>query len=692
MEDLIKCKMKVVKIMFPKNKEIESGDFSIFTTNVLELLEGDMPEMNEFFNTVSLKGNVPHLREGDIFTFVFNNPEKNKYGTSYTVVSVIKEIDPGNEKELKEYFKIMCGNSIAEELIKVENAYDMLLNKDDENLLKIKGIGEKTLKRIYSNIAAYSDISYAFTHLLPLGLTKSLINKICLSVGGAVAAVQVCKNDPYSLINKVKGISFPVADKIALECGLDYYSPIRLRAAIIYILETNGELGKSYLTSSQLWQEVKKIINIEFLGFSNSVQTLINEGIIAYSQQGDMVSLMKYIELESEILKELIRIRDAEKEIKIPEGWEEKIEEIEEEQGWKHTDEQLEGVKSVLFENIVAIQGEAGTGKTTIINTIGKILKDYTMEMCCLSARAAQRIREVSGFNAQTIHRTLNIGIDLGDEEINNPVIYADILIIDEASMVSGTLFLKLLKAIPNGCKVVILGDNGQLTAIGNCSVFSDLINNNIIKVIKLTQIHRQAKKSALITIGRKMRKQEQIFEKGFTGSRVLGELQDLELFVELESENFLGKIKEKFLEGIEITKNILEVQVISAMKTKGILSAYNLNIMLQEIVYEKGFLEVDNFIEGQGKIKIYKGDKIINTKNNYSTRSPEIKSAFTDEVIKPKKVTPIFNGSIGIVEEIKKDSIIVDFYGIGLVEIHKEDYPLLNLAYAITCHSAQGS
>ena len=226
MENRIKCKMKINRIMFPKDKQIESGSFAIFTANVITHISGDRPVKHPHFGTVSLKGNVPHLREGDTFTITFGDAEVNSYGTSYTVSSVTKEIDPKDKKQLREYFNIMCGRSVAEELMKIEGAYEMLQERNDEELLKVKGIGKARLEQIYNNIGTYSDISYAFAKLEPLGLTRKLISKICMTVGGAVSAVDICTTNPYSLIKKVKGVSFITADQIAIKCGLDFYSPI----------------------------------------------------------------------------------------------------------------------------------------------------------------------------------------------------------------------------------------------------------------------------------------------------------------------------------------------------------------------------------------------------------------------------------------------------------------------------------
>lgn len=671
---MIKCKMKIDRIMFPKDREVNSGEFSIFTAKVLQHIEGDYPVKHEVFKTVSLKGEVPSIKAGDEFTITFDTPETNKYGTSYTVLSVTKEINPENKEEVREYLKLMCGETITKELMKLDNPYKLLKEKNDEELLKVKGIKESRLQQIYKKIEDYSDNSLAFIKLEPLGLTKTQIKNICYAVGGAVNAIDVCKNNPYSLIKKVKGIGFKIADDIAIKCGMNPFSPIRIKSAIKHLLEEAGEAGKSYLYAPQLLQEIRKIVSIEFYALDSAVRDMLKNKELVLSDDGMMVALPYYIKLEQDIAKEIIRIRDAESVINVPDDWMKTVIEIEERQGWNHTEEQLTGIEMSLKNNILVVSGKAGSGKSTVTNAMAEVLKDYDISLCCLSAKASQRLREVTGMDASTIHRLLGLGME--EEYGEEPEIYSDIVIIDEASMVSGTLFLKLLRAIKTGAKIIILGDDGQLTAIGNCSVFSDLMVSKKIPHIELTKIHRQAEKSAIITKSIDFRNQVPICDKSFSGHAIMGELQDLELFV-LPQENLLHQIKEKFLEDLKVMNNeILEVQVISALKTRGMLSIHNINLELQALVNPR---TGDSF-EGTNKTKIFIGDKVINLKNNYGAKDEE------------GKRVGVWNGSIGIVQEIKKNEVVINFTGIGKIVIEKENFNNINLAYAISCHSSQGS
>ena len=671
---MIKCKIKVDKIMFPKNKKVESGDFCIFTGEVVQHLDGEYPIKHKHFKTVSLKGEVPAIETGDVFTMTFANPEVNKFGTSYTILSVTKEIDSSNKEEVRDYLKLMCGESIAKELMKLDNPYQLLQERRDDELLKVKGIKRGRLEQIYKKIGTYSDNSLAFIKLEPFGLTKTQIRNICYSVGGAVSAIDICMNNPYVLIKKVKGIGFKVADDIAIKCGMNPFSATRIKSAVIHILEEAGEAGKSYLYAPQLLQEIRKIVSIEFFALDAVVKEMFVNKDLVISEDGTKVALPYYISLEQNIAKEIERLRDAKSTIKIPDNWREIVAKLEEKQGWKHTEEQMLGIEMSLCNNLFVVSGKAGSGKSTVTNAMAEVLKDYEIALCCLSAKASQRLREVTGMDASTIHKLLNLGIsDENDEEC--PV-YADIVIIDEASMISGTLFLRLLRAIRSGSKVIILGDDGQLTAIGNCSVFSDLMVSKKVPHIELTKIHRQAEKSAIITKSIDFRNQIKICDKDFVGHSVMGELQDLELFV-LPQEQLLQQIKQKFIQDLKIVENdILEVQVISALKSRGALSIQNINLELQSLVNPR----IGDSFEGANNVKIFLGDKVINLKNNYKAKDEN-----------GKKVG-VWNGSIGIVKKIDKEEVMIDFTGIGKIIITKENFNNINLAYAITCHSSQGS
>ncbi|MFR2314859.1 AAA family ATPase [Terrisporobacter sp.] len=671
-----KTKIKIDRIMFPKNtKKTNPGDYCIFTAKVEQHIEGDKPILHETYKTMTLKGVVPSIKAGDVYIAHYNNPETNNYGTSYSLVMITTEIDRTDKKQVQDYLKMLCGDQIAKELIKLNDPIGMIERRETENLLKIKGIGKKKLDSIYDNIEQTTDYSGALAALEPLGLTKQLIINICTAYGSPETAIQICKTKPYDLVKKVKGISFSKADEIARKCALNMTSDSRLECLIYVILNENGQGGRSYLHANQLIALISDVMRVDMEQLNRVVAKMYADKTIILTTKGQHIGLTQYFELEKQICEELMRLVDAKTRIKTPGNWRETVKKLEERQKWTHTDEQLLGIETTLKNNVVIVTGKAGTGKSTITNAMLEILDDYDAKLTCLSAKASQRIEEVTGRSASTIHRLLKIGVPgLGGAMKPEPIL-TDILIVDESSMVNGELFLKLLKNTPDGTKVIILGDDGQLQAIGDCAVLSDLLTTSKIPIIRLNKIHRQAQKSAIVTKSIAIRNQEEIYPRGYEGHMTLGELQDLELFIQKEKEGLIQHVINSFKKELEKNNgNVLEVQVITPMKKRGNLCTYKLNKELQKIYNSctSEYYEDEN-------VRIYVGDKVINTKNNYKIKNTE------------GEITPIFNGNIGIVKDITENTIVVDFNGEDIV-FKGSVRQSLNLAYAITTHSSQGS
>lgn len=671
----MKSKIKIERILYPKVQKTDAGDYSIFTATVLDHLEGDKPEIHSTYKTITLKGIVPSIQRGDDFIAMYGEPEVTDYGTSYKLISLTKELNRLDTKQVRDYLEFVCGSSLTNEMMKVPNILDLIENRNDEELLKIKGIGTKKLEQIYKNVNSTMDNSYAYAELSPLGITTFQINAICSAYNSPQTAVEICKTNPYDLVKRVKGISFIKADEIAMKCGLNMNSKERLECAITHILSSNGALGKTYTTNIQLLNALAKLNFIDWNLINEVILEMQNKKLIYLLENGTQISLKYYFELEKQIAIELLRLSNAESNIVPPDDIEEIVNCIEECNGWKHTDEQFAGILKTLKENVIIIKGYAGTGKSTIVNAITRILSSYRIEQTCLSAKASQRLQQVTLIDTKTIHRLLNLGFTDDDKNNKKPItVYADILILDEFSMVNATLFLKLLKALRNGCKLVLLGDTGQLQAIGDGCCMADMIKSGVIPVVDLTQIHRQAQASAITTKSIDVRHQKQIYETGFKGHRRLGELKDLELFI-LEKEEIVSNVIKKFKEEMDIYNDVLEVQIICPMKNRGMICTTKINTLIQNVYNPK----VGNSFTNKDGVTFYVGDKVINTVNNYSATNED------------GEKTSIFNGNIGIVKEIANKSIIVEFEEETIVFKNKE-CDNLNLAYCISVHSSQGS
>lgn len=351
--------------------------------------------------------------------------------------------------------------------------------------------------------------------------------------------------------------------------------------------------------------------------------------------------------------------------------------------GFKYCFTLPSGMWVMRRENRIAITGNCG--KTSTINGAVKVLSEYDIRATALSGKASVRITEATGIDACTIHRLL--GYQHGKFEFNEKrQLNADVVILDEATMVNGTLFLSLLKAIPSGAKLLMLGDHQQLTPIGNCQVFTDILETETLPTMKLTKIHRQAEASGIIPTSIKITNQEQIFNSSFEDNTILGELKDMEMDIYKKDESPDQRVINHFLKQYELTNDVMETQVLSPVKMRGDLSTYNLNTKIQQII--NPVREDDDYIEVKIKDKskqpkFYKlkvGDKVINTVNNYKTIDVE------------GKVTPVFNGNMGIIKEIDNGSCVVDFIGVGELLLNRDAIKNLELGYAISIHKSQGS
>ena len=367
-------------------------------------------------------------------------------------------------------------------------------------------------------------------------------------------------------------------------------------------------------------------------------------------------------------------------------NWEEIVNKVEEKQGFAFTNEQRAAIKLSLDNNVMALTGLAGAGKTSTANGICSLYDNYSIIACALSGKASVRITEATGLPASTIHRTL--GYQNGQFIFNKEnKLAVDIVLIDEATMINGTLFLSLLEAIPSGAKVIIMGDVQQLTPIGNCQVFADILDSNVLPIVKLTKPHRQALMSGIIPTSIKVANQEQIFGNSFEGNHILGELKDMELDITSSKESLSDIIIRHFQVEMMKYNDIMEVQVCVPMRIRGDMSCYNLNTRIQSIYNPqfKDCKEIEIFLEKKKedvkKYVIREGDKVLNTKNNYKC------------VNKDGETTPVFNGNIGIVKEIEDGGYCtIDFIGIGEVVFNKSEAKNLELAYACTVHKMQGS
>ena len=704
-EKILKIECTLDRIFYPKYaKKVDSGEFAIFSVIVTKRLEN----CDEDLYSIKLKGNTCTLEYGTTYKVFCKLSESHEiYGDTYELVYISKCIDISSKDKQKEFLKNVLNENLVDKLFdEYDDVIKLLEERDIKSLMKIKGIGNQVALKMIDEYEESKDYSSIYMELGQLGLTHTFIKKLVDFYHSPDTVIDVVRNNPYDLV-RVDGVGFKKADEVACKVGIGQYDIRRIKGFLLHHLNEQGEAGKSYLN----YQELMKAL-YDTLGFvpeevvnATAKQMIDNEDVVVL-ENGTKIALKRFYDLEKNIMNELLRLQigrikviesdtdEFESELHkdyIPKSfnignWETIIQRVEEKQGFTFTDEQKAAIKLSLDNHVMALTGLAGAGKTSTANGICSLYDNYNILACALSGKASVRITEATGLPASTIHRAL--GYQNGQFMFNKDnKLAVDIVLIDEATMINGTLFLSLLEAIPTGAKVIIMGDVQQLTPIGNCQVFADILDSNVLPVVKLTKPHRQALMSGIIPTSIKVANQEQIFGNNFEGNEILGELKDMELDITSSKESMSDTIINHFQTEMAKYNDIMEVQVCVPMRLKGELSCYNLNTKIQNIYNPKfnDSKEIEILLEKKNedtkKYLIRVGDKVLNTKNNYKCTNVE------------GDTTPVFNGNIGIVKEIEDNGYCtIDFVGIGEVVFSKTDSKNLELAYACTVHKMQGS
>lgn len=709
-EKIVKAEVVLERIVFPKySKSVESGEFAIFSARIVKPIENC-----EELETIKYKGNVCKLDYGTTYKMYGRVVDTHEiYGDTYEILYMSKCIDISSKDKQKEFLKNILNENLVEKLFdKYEDVLKLLEDRDVKSLMEIKGIGNQVALKMIDEYEEAKDYSSIYMELGQLGLTHTFIKKLVEFYNSPDTVIDVVRNNPYDLV-RVDGVGFKKADEVACKVGIGQYDIRRIKGFLLHHLNEQGEAGKSYLTYQELMQSL-----YDTLGFvpeevvNTTAKLMVDHKDVVVVDNGNKIALRKFYELEENIMKELMRLQIG--NIKIIESneedddslendlhqdyipksfnicnWEDIVTKVEDNQSFPFTDEQRGAIKLSLDNYVIAITGDAGCGKTTTANGICSLYEDYSILACALSGKASVRITEATGLPACTIHRALQYMNGSFDFNKYNKLA-VDIVLIDEATMINGTLFLSLLEAIPTGAKVIIMGDVQQLTPIGNCQVFADILDSEVLPVVRLTKPHRQALRSGIIPTSIKIANQELIFSNNFTGHEILGELEDMELDIsdnKTDKETLVESIMTHFQREIEKYNDIIEVQVCVPMRLRGELSCYNLNTKIQAL-YNPKFTEgneLEIFLEKKNedtkKYIIRVGDKVLNTKNNYKCTNTE------------GEITPVFNGNIGIVKDISDDGYCtIDFIGIGEVVFNKKESKKLELAYACTVHKMQGS
>ena len=583
----------------------------------------------------------------------------------YLASGAVKGIGPKTARKIVEQF----GEETAE-----------VLESQPERLCTIKGISYERAVEIANQFSGHKSIRDIIFSLSPYGITPDEAVEIHKTLG--TDSVEKVKENPYLLCCDSIGLDFQRVDEIADGLEIVKDCDQRICAGIMYVLHHNLGNGHTCIPREKIVEISAKMLDCNTVKVDDCCEILVKEEQIAAENLGgtEFLFLKQYYDSEryiSERVKIMMRFMTDAKEVE-----ENEIDKIGQQLGIEFDEIQRLAIEQSISEQSVILTGGPGTGKTTTVNGIIKIMENRGLKIALAAptGRAAQRLTELTGMEAKTIHRLLEVGTsDDGKSHIyvrneKNPLDY-DALIIDEMSMVDALLFENLLRAVRFNCRLILVGDADQLPSVGAGNILCDLIKSGIVPVIKLEKIFRQAEKSLIVVNAHNIINGKPIVLDGKDSDFFFIEQNNPLKVVSLVNDLFSRRLPEAY--GLNSVEDI-QVLCPSKMMESGTL---NINNVLQRQLNPSG----DDIPEVAFKgFVLRRGDKVMQIKNNYD---------IVWENDKGECGTGVFNGDVGILTEVnlKEGSVKVAF-GNKVAEYFGEEVRQLELAYATTIHKSQGS
>ena len=564
-----------------------------------------------------------------------------------------------------------------------------IVENEPERLSEVKGISEKKAREIAMQIAEKSDMRKAMMFLQKYGISLNLGAKIYQKYGDSVYSV--LQENPYRLADDISGVGFKIADEIAYRIGIHTDSDYRIKSGMVYtLLQATGE-GHVYLPKDELFQRAAELLGVDSSYMEKHLVDLAMDRKIVQKEQGDQILIYPaqyyYLELNTaRMLRELdIFCPEDEKIV------ERRIVQIEKETGTVLDEMQKKAVQEAAGHGLLILTGGPGTGKTTTINAIIRYFEGEGAEirLAAPTGRAAKRMTEATGYEAQTIHRLLELSGMPEDDREGQPIHFernaenpleTDVIIIDEMSMVDIHLIHSLLMAVTAGTRLILVGDENQLPSVGPGNVLRDIIRSGQFPVVELKKIFRQASESDIVVNAHKINKGEQVETNNKSRDFFFLKRYDADIIIRV----VIALIQEKLPKYVEAKP--FEIQVLTPMR-KGLLGVERLNQILQRYLNPPDASKKEKEI-GQGLFR--EGDKVMQVRNNYQLEW-EIRGRYGIPI---EKGVGVFNGDTGIIKTINEfaETAEVEFEDGRWAEYSFKQLDELELAYAVTIHKSQGS
>ena len=637
-------------------------------------------------DVIFIKGYIPFISPGEDMVFRGKFKTHPTYGEQLEVENC-EVIVPTNEDSIERYLSsglIKGIGPVTAKRIVDKFGKDSLdiIQYNPEKLSEINGIGDAKAELIAESFIDQRGIKNVMMFLQDHGISVTYAMKIYKAYGND--AINIILENPYRLLDDIHRIGFKRVDEIASTLGVENKSPYRVSSGIKYILSKFISNGSTYARKDELIETTASNLNVETVLVENELTELIVKGYLFFTMiQGDEAIYPDNLyNSERSVFKSLIEIASSPAEV-ISADVGEEISKFEETEGIYLDEKQREAIVAAAENGVLVITGGPGTGKTTIIKGIIEIFekRNNSILLAAPTGRAAKRMSEATGRESKTIHRMLEFSyvddeMSLGfNRNKENPLV-ADVIIIDEVSMVDIVIMRNLLDAISVGTRLILVGDIDQLPSVGPGNVLKDIIESKIIETITLEEIFRQSDESMIVENAHRINKGVYpiLNEKNkdfyfITGRNNFEIIENIKTLCENRLKNYYGY------------DPLRDIQVLSPMKN-GQIGTINLNIVLQGVLNpkEKGKKEK---VFGSRLFRV--GDKVMQIKNNY-----EISWIMRDG----ESGKGVFNGDIGKINEIsvEEKKIVVDYDEGKSVIYDFENIDELTLAYAVTIHKSQGN